>query len=57
MAALTISDNLNAGDMSAHEPYLYLTIVLTISFFGGIWGLFMFMDLTKKVCITKVTVL
>lgn len=34
--------------MNPSKPYLYIILVLTVSFFFGIWGLFSFMEITKR---------
>ena len=41
-------DLLEIGNLSPTDPYLYLTIVILASFFFGLWGTFMFFDLTHK---------
>ena len=48
MACINQAGYLDPGNMGYRSAYLYLVIILTVSFFAGIWGLFMFMDITKK---------
>lgn len=48
MSVLQLAGFLQPGNMSPREPYLYLTIILAISFMLGIWGLFVFMDITHR---------
>ncbi len=48
MAVLELGGYLEYGNMSPMKPYLYLSGSLLVSFFAGIWGLFVFMDITKR---------
>ena len=45
---LSMSGYLEIGDLSPTDPYLYLTVVILASFFFGLWGTFMFFELTHK---------
>ena len=48
MSVLQMARYLEPGNLSPTGPYLYLMSALLISFFVGIWGLFFFMDVTKR---------
>lgn len=48
MSVLQIAHYLEPGNVSPTGPYLYLISMLLTSFFVGIWGLFFFMDVTKR---------
>ena len=39
---------LEIGDLNPKKPYLYLMSAILISFFVGLWALFVFLDVTKK---------
>jgi len=39
LVVLNLSGDLKIGNMSPNDPYLYITIILLISFFTGMWGL------------------
>ena len=39
---------LDIGDLNPRRPYLYLMSTILISFFVGLWALFVFVDLTHR---------
>jgi hypothetical protein len=48
MIVLSMSGYLTIGNLNPRDPNLYLTIIILASFFLGLWGTFMFFDLTHK---------
>lgn len=48
IVVLEITGYLEIGDLSFKSPYLYLMVTVLISFFFGLWALFMFFDLTHR---------
>ena len=48
IVVLDLTGYLEIGDLSPTGPNLYLQIVLLVSFFVGLWGLFMFFDITHR---------
>ena len=48
IVVLDLTGYLEIGDLSPTGPNLYLQIVLLVSFFIGLWGLFMFFDITHR---------
>ena len=48
IVVLNLTGYLEIGDLSPTGPNLYLQIVLMVSFFVGLWGLFMFFDITHR---------
>ncbi len=48
MCLLDLAGYLDSGNMSPDQPYFYCILVLTISFFFGLWALFVFFDITKR---------
>ncbi len=48
MVILSITNNMEIGDLGLDSPYLYLMVGVLVSFFFGLWALFMFFDLTHR---------
>lgn len=48
MIVLNMSGFLTIGNLSPSDPNLYLMVIILASFFFGLWGTFMFLDLTRK---------
>ena len=48
IVVLNLTGYLEIGDLSPKGPNLYLQIVLMVSFFFGLWGLFVFFDITHR---------
>jgi len=48
MIVLNMSGFLIIGNLSLTDPNLYLTLIILASFFIGLWGTFMFLDLTRS---------
>jgi len=48
LLSLQISGLESEGGFSLAAPSMYITILLSLSFFFGIWGLFMFFGITQK---------
>jgi len=48
MIVLNMSNYLEIGNLNPRDPNLYLTIIILASFFLGLWGTFVFLDLTRK---------
>ncbi len=48
MVILNLTGYMEIGDLSPSSPYLYLMIGVLVSFFFGLWALFMFFDLTHR---------
>ena len=48
IVVLELTDYLEIGDLNPKGPYLYLMVAILISFFVGLWALFVFLDITQK---------
>lgn len=48
LVVLALTDNLEIGDLNPRGPYLYISVIILISFFLGLWALFVFFDITKR---------
>jgi hypothetical protein len=45
---LQISGFVEDAGLSFSSPYLYISILLSFSYISGMWGLFMFFNITHK---------
>ena len=48
LVVFELTNYLEIGDLDPAKPYLYLSVVLLLSFFTGLWALFVFFDITKR---------
>ena len=48
LVTLNISGISNIGDLSPDKPYLYLMVLMLLSFFMGIWALFSLFGITSS---------
>ena len=48
IVVLELTGNLTIGDLNPRGPYLYLMIMILLSFFWGLWALFVFFDITHR---------
>ena len=48
IVVLNLTGYLEIGDLSPKSPNLYLSVIQLISFFVGLWALFMFFDITHR---------
>jgi len=48
LGSLQISGYVDLGSLSFSSPYIYITVFLTLSNMSGLWGLFMFFNITHQ---------
>jgi len=48
LGSLQISGYVDLGSLSFSSPYIYITVFLTLSNMSGLWGLFMFFNVTHQ---------
>lgn len=48
LGSLQISGYVDLGSLSFSSPYIYITVLLTLSNMSGLWGLFMFFNITHQ---------
>merc|ERR1711887_373970 len=48
LGSLQISGYVQSGSLSFSSPYIYITVLLALSRMSGLWGLFMFFNITHQ---------